>query len=316
MKTKLINGLWGLLLILAGGFFLAWNYKLIPELSPQLWAIVLAVLSLLFFTSYLISGVRHWGWLFPALILAATSATILLADTGRAGAFIATLFTWCVALPFVVAFALSPRESWWALIPAWVLAAVGLIVLLADRVQGEWIGILVQLAIALPFLVVFLANRKAWWALIPAFVLLASAAITLLATQISGDVVGGIAPILIGLPFFVVYFWSPKNWWALIPAGVMASIGLAILLFGGGETEQQGALLTGLMFLGWGATFAGLWLRRASQPTDWAKYPAIGLGATALVAFAAGAGANFLWPVALILGGLLLFYNSWRTRSQ
>ncbi|NDJ55174.1 MAG: hypothetical protein GYB68_19050 [Chloroflexi bacterium] len=58
------------------------------------------------------------------------------------------------------------ESNWWALIPAYVLAAiVGLLAL--DMIFPTLTAPYVQFAIALPFFYVYLRNRSNWWALIP-----------------------------------------------------------------------------------------------------------------------------------------------------
>jgi hypothetical protein len=82
--------------------------------------------------------------------------------------FIATYVLAAIALPFLVVF-LRDRAQWWALIPAYVLVAVGLMVGLIE------VGILndliipayVMFAIAIPFIVVYARDPRQWWALIP-----------------------------------------------------------------------------------------------------------------------------------------------------
>jgi hypothetical protein len=102
----------------------------------------------------------------------------------------------------------------------------------------------------------------------------------------------------------------------LIPAGFVASVGLGILLVGNTDLAwNSSAVMYGIVFLGGAATFGTLWLRRATQPTDWAKYPAIGLALAALVAFALGSQANLIGPVLIIGAGAVLLYFSLRRRK-
>ena len=316
MKAKYINFIWGLVLILGGGLFLALNLGYLENRSPQLWMAVFASASLLFFAGYFLNGLREWGWLFPASIFGALALTIELGELHLQGAMVASPILASIALPFVVAFVLEPRQRWWALIPAWIMLVLTALMLFVERVPGEAIAALILYSIALPFLVVFLFDRSRRWALIPAFVLAAVGTIPLLTTFVSGEMIGSVVLMFIALPFFVVYFWSESSWWALLPAGILSSIALSLLLVIGGQPETQVApLMTGVMFLGWSATFGVLWLRRASQPTDWTRYPALGLLAAGALSIVLRSGFEMYWPLIIIAAGILvLASNLWPKR--
>jgi hypothetical protein len=314
MKTKTINMIWGIILIIAGGLFLAQNMGWIGEIPDQLWKFIFAGLSLLFFASYFINGIKEWGWLFPAFIFAALSITIALGEAGKAGEEVGALILGSIAAPFLIAYLLD-RSLWWALIPAWVMFAISLVILFANRVPGEVTAALIMTAIALPFFVVYLTDRSRWWALIPAGVMLVVAFIPLIASSGSGEFIPVFIMLLLSLPFFAVFTFAPQNWWAIIPAGIMATIALGLLfIFSAGEQENLIVRSGGVFFLGWAATFGFLWLRRNTYDTEWAKYPAsimalIGLGVIIL-----GAGFNNLWPLVMIAAGLIFLYYGLRRR--
>lgn len=259
MRERLISTFWGIVLIVLGGLFMAQNLGWIGEISAAVWAGLFAGASLLFFVTFFISGIQSWGWLFPACILGSLAAVIYFGERGFTGSWIAMLILWSIIPPFLVAFVSAPRQNWWALIPSYVMLAVGMIVLLAEvDIPGTWIAAGINFMIA--------------------------------------------------LPFFVVYLFSVKNWWALIPAGILGSVSLGLFFLGDEPGDRSILWMNLIMGGGMTLTFVILWLRRAVQPTAWAKYPAVilALGMAAVAIF--GGGLNAYWPVAIILlGGWILF---------
>jgi len=316
MQTKTANAFWAFILIGLGGLLLAQNFGYLDQFGWQFWALTLGALSILFLVLYVLSGVRNWGWLFPGLICGAVASTITLGGLGVSSSVVAAPIMASVGIPFVVAFALSPRQNWWALIPAWVMVVLTLVVTLADRVQGETIGALFMLAIGVPFLLVFVLDRKRWWALIPGGVLAGMSVVVLLATRTSGEIMGSVVLFIMALPFVAVYAAGPqKNWWALIPAGVLGSLAVMVFVITGQSvSDDLGARLSGILFLGVGLTFAILWLQRHSVPTAWAIYPAGAFVILAALAFTLGAGLDLIWPLVLIGVGLVLLLVSLRPK--
>ena len=306
MKAKVISIIWGVLLILGGVLFLAQNLGYITT-STLLWAAVFGGLSVVFFVSYFASGVQNWGWLFPAVIFAASAINIEMVRLGVTGNWMAIPVLLGLALPFLVAFSLNPTSNRWALIPAWVFVVITVISQVAGWIPGEFVAAFILYSIAVPFLVVFLWNRGNRWALIPTFVLAGVGLIPILVTRFSGEFVAAAVLFLIALPYFVVYFWSARNWWAILPAGILTSIaaGLALLNYKG-LVISGSALMNGVMFLGWAFTFGFLWLQRRTQPTAWAKYPAAILFVVGLVALAFGSSNTLIWPLLLVIAGLAI----------
>lgn len=270
---------------------------------------ILASVALPFYVGYAFNR-KDWGLLIPAWILTILSVMTLTADR-VAGTLTGALFLFSAALPFLVVF-LTNQTRRWALIPAWVLFILGLITLLADRVSGNLIGALFMYAVALPFLVVYLMNRAHRWALIPAAVIALVGTFPLLELLIGRNVMGAAVMFLFAMPFFFVYLRWKDNWWALIPAGIFASIGLVVVItmFVPDNQDVWSGILTGILLLGFGVTFGLLWLRRASLPTDWAKYPAVGLLAASLMAFFLGKNFQDYWAVILMVVGILMVVTS------
>ncbi len=316
MKTRYDNIFWGLLLILTAGLVLAQQQGWVSEFSPLFWVLAFGALALVFFIRYLLAGLRNWGWLFPVCIFLALAGIIWLGSSGHAEAWIAAPLFGGIALPFLVAFAVDFRKNWWALIPSLALVMVGLTIIFADRVPGEIIGAAFMFAIAIPFLVVYFVDRKNWWALIPGFTMAVIGILVLLSSYLS-EWAGAFVPLAISLPFFYVFFRKPENWWALIPAGIMASIGINTLLtvpFLG--RFAQSSIPTGIMFLGWAATFGWLWYQRNKVPTAWARFPAIVCSIVAVILLVIGSLTEIGLTAVLVVAGAVLIYLGLRPKKE
>ncbi|KAA3648197.1 MAG: hypothetical protein DWQ07_04160 [Chloroflexi bacterium] len=317
MENQRVRYVWGTILLLVGAYLMAVNFNLLPSLTINNVALFFGALSLLFFGSYFASGIRNFGWLFPAFMMAAIAVIIGLADTNVDGTILGSLPLFAVSVPFWIVFALNRRENWWALIPAWSTAAIGGIILLSNLVSGEVIAGFVLSAIGLPFLVVYAMNRENWWALIPGGILSFMGAAFLIAGNLNEDLLGGLIVGGIGLAFLVVYLLNRSNWWAIIPAGVLGTVGVIAAL-----SQQrfipglEDRILGGVFFGGMAVTFAILWLLRNQHETAWAGYPALGLGAAAALIAIFGTNFDQIWPVILIAFGLWLIYRNMRSRPQ
>jgi len=317
MKNRWMNLIWGLILIVGGGLYLARNMGYITEPKPVFWSFIFAGLSLLFFASYFINGVQNWGWLFPALIFAALALTVGMALSGVDDPAMGAPILASVGIPFLVAFALKPRERWWALIPAWVMILLTLITVVVDRVPGEVIGSIFLFAIGLPFLVVYLVNRTRLWALIPGIIMVVLSVIPVLAISAPGEYIGAFVLLGIAIPFYIIYFRSVKNWWALIPAGVLTSVAIIppLSLAFKINSSMEG-VLRGILWLGIAITFLVLWLRRAVQPTGWAVYVAGGAGVVAVISFLLSGKGDIAGSVFLILVGAGILFLALRPKTK
>ena len=221
---------WGSLLVFFGVLALVEQFV---DLSSWVWVGALAASGLGVFAVYLTERTA-WGLLLTAYVLWAVAGLIAFAELEiLPDPFIAMYVLTAVALPFLVVF-LRDHARWWALIPAYVLIAIGIIISLSEWnvVGDEIIAPFILAAIALPFLVVFLRDHARWWALIPAYVLLAiGAMVALIELQVLDDLlIPAYVLLAIALPFFVVFVRNPKSWWALIPGGILAVIGFSFLL--------------------------------------------------------------------------------------
>ncbi len=319
MKTNIIKLMWGIVLIALGGFFLAdtLGYLDLEVLAHHDWTIVFAASSAVFFLSYVLAGVRKWGWLFPALIFAALALVIGALVDNQDGTLIAMPILLSVGIPFYVGY-LVERKHWGLLIPAWIMTVISVIPVLSESANSDLVGATFLFAIALPFLVVYLADRQHKWALITCLVLAFIGLFPLLEQILPDSITGPVVMFVFALFFAAIYFATNKSWWALLPAGIFSSIGLVALLdtllpnnayFMIGGLEFGG--YTSVLLLGFAATFGILWLLRGSQPTAWAKYPAIGLLIASILAFLMWKTFNHLVPaITLLIVGAAMILGS------
>jgi hypothetical protein len=159
------NIVWGGLLIIYGAMLLIENFL---PLTAWIWVAVLAISGAGVFVVYLMDR-SDWPMLLTAYVLEAVAGLILLVELGvlRDEAIAAYVLT-AVALPFLYVYILN-RDHRWALIPAYVLVAVGGLVFLigVGLLHDLLIPAYIMFAIAIPFFFVYLSDKNNWWALIP-----------------------------------------------------------------------------------------------------------------------------------------------------
>jgi hypothetical protein len=228
--AKRQNVVWGALLIFFGLLALLETFT---HLSAWAWVIALAAAGSGMFALYAANR-SNWGALIPAYVLWVVALLIALITLNiLRDEAIATFVLAAVALPFLILF-LRNRTQWWALIPTYVLAAIGLMIGMIGigALRDEFVATYVLWAIALPFLIVFLRRQDQWWALIPTYVLGAiGLMVGLIGLGILRDLlIPAYVMFAIALPFLVVYLRDSKQWWALIPAGIMAVIGVSFFI--------------------------------------------------------------------------------------
>jgi hypothetical protein len=224
------NWLWGSVLIVLGGA------ALLGQLMPGwfgglVWAALFAGSGAVFFTVYLGDRQRWWA-LIPGYILVIIGAIILFGTSNFPGEFIGTFVMFAIAAPFIYVYLLNREQNWWALIPAYAMSVIGLIVATSSVLPGLMIGSWIMFAIAAPFIYVYLRNHEHWWALIPAYAMSAIGVLVAVSSFIPGPVIGAYVLFAIALPFIYVYLRNHEHWWALIPAGIMSVIGAGLLIAG------------------------------------------------------------------------------------
>lgn len=160
----------------------------------------------------------------------------------------------------------------------------------------------------LAFLLVFFFNREHWWALIPGCTLLGLAVLIGFGDRLEAAG-GAIFMAAIGLSFALIYLVRREHWWAIIPAGSLFSTAALILAADAGAEAAS----VGVLFLGLALTFLLVYLLPGERlERRWALIPSgvlAVLGFVSLISLSSLAVMNYIWPVALIVGGYLL----WRT---
>ncbi len=311
MKVNKSSLFWGLLLILGGGVALAQQFGYMNQLPDSAWMWVFALISLVGLVSYLASGFKEWGWLFPAGVFGGLAVIVALATSGYDNAAIGSPLFVGLLIPFAAAYLTDRTRNWWALIPGGIMLFLALVTLLVDNVGGEWIGSLFLFLIGLSFFVVYMNNHTRTWALLVAYIMFVLSIAPVMSSG-GGDIAayfGVVFLFAIALPFFVVYFRSSENWWAIIPAGVMTTLTIitALAIAGWIRNAEQGGYANAILLGGIAVTFAMVWLRNAKA---WAKGVMIILAALAVASIFFAAYTEIFWPVVIISAGGYLLYTA------
>jgi hypothetical protein len=198
---------------------------------------------------------------------------------------------------------------WWGVL----LILGGILFLLQNLgllIFGDfWVWAVLMGAGGLGFLYVVYRNQHNWWAVIPGLILVYLALLVVLDRLLpafSNDFGGPLFLATIGAAFFIVYALKPLNWWAIIPGGVM----LTLAVVAGTDRFLPGMESGGIFFLGLGITF--LVLSLISTPFGKMRWPLIPGGILflmgVLLSISATGFLNVLWPIALIVVGVYLFF--------
>jgi hypothetical protein len=194
---------WGGTLILVGMLLLVNQFV---ELSAWVWAGMFALAGLGALGLYLTDR-SDWAMLLVSYIALAIALRIALAELNvLRGDAVAFYVLSAVALPLLAVF-VRDRAQWWAVIPAYILLAVAVMIWLIGRgVLGDLlIRSYVLFAVALPFFVVYARDRSPWWALIPGGIM-AIVGLSFLIAEGAVEVIGAVVLILIGVGILVRLF--------------------------------------------------------------------------------------------------------------
>jgi hypothetical protein len=160
---------------------------------------VLAAIALPFLVVFLRNRDQWWA-LIPAYVLVAVAGIVWLEESNLvADEFVGSYVLAAIALPFLVVF-LRNRDQWWALIPAYVLLSLAMMIALIELgVLGDLvIPAYVMFTVAIPFFVIYARNSGNWWALIPAGIMTVIGASFLIAEDLI-QYVGAVVLIVAGI---------------------------------------------------------------------------------------------------------------------
>jgi hypothetical protein len=236
MRSKFDGFMWGLILIVAGGLFMARNMGYEVDLTPVFWMGVCAVLSAVCFIRYFAGDLKRWGRLLPACQFAAFAVMIGLSEANVHGSIIAVPLFIGFAVPFVVAILTDYQKNYWAVIPAAIFSVLTLTALLQDRASDALLVTLVAFVVATPFFFVYFTQKRQWWAIIPAGTL-SSIGLTALLVAINpalehSNVSGTLVSLGFASTFGVLYLrrHTIPTEWAKFPAIVFSFIALITLV--------------------------------------------------------------------------------------
>jgi len=189
------TAVWSSVLIVVGVLLLV---DTVTEVSAWIWIILLAACGLGAFGLYLADR-TDWSMLLPAYVLWAIALLIALVTLDiLQDEAVASYVLLAIALPFLAVF-YRDRAQWWALIPAYVLLVIAVMVGLIGLgvLDDLLVPAYVLFAIAIPFFVVYAQNRKQWWALIPGGIL-AIIGLAFLITEAAVEYIGALVLVVIG----------------------------------------------------------------------------------------------------------------------
>lgn len=227
---------------------------------------VMVAMALPFFVAFLLNMRQNWWALIPAFACSVVAVIITFADR-MPGEWIGALVMYAVALPFFLVYLVN-RSHRWALIPAFIVAAIGTLSLLS--MASNWTGVIVMLAFSAPFFYVYFKQEGQWWALIPAGILASIAANVFLANPVFGKFAETTIPSAVQFLGWAATFhllWRRRDTiptaWARIPAMISAIVAAVLLVVAG--FSETGLIV--LLFLAGGVLiYMGLRPKKTTLP--------------------------------------------------
>lgn len=156
-SQKRMSGLtWGALLVFLGVVGLV---NTLFDLTAWTWVAILVVAGVAGLVAYIVARSPRQMLLIPYIMWAVAGLVALTESDAMRDEATAGYVLTAVALPFVATYLLD-RTKRWALIPAYVLLAIGLMVVLLEGILSDaLVPAYVMFAIAIPFLFTYVQDR-------------------------------------------------------------------------------------------------------------------------------------------------------------
>lgn len=134
MRAKIIKIFWGIILVSLIGLTLACRlgYVTFDNFAGPISLFIFGSLSAAFFVCYFVSGVRNWGWLFPALFSASLALNAARVFEHYGSPIVAFPFLLSIAIPFYIGYTLN-RNQWEWLVPAGYLTIIAVVPPFSER---------------------------------------------------------------------------------------------------------------------------------------------------------------------------------------
>jgi hypothetical protein len=192
--------MWGVLLVVMGILFLLESLNVL--VLGAAWAVLFAFGGLAFAYTFLENREQWWA-IIPAMTLLGISALIAVdAVLPELGDLLGgSIFLLALSLSFLIVYAVTGAEQWWAMIPGGILLSLALLIAVEPYMGDDVFAGLFLLAIGLTFAIVYLLptpEGRMTWALIPAGILALIGVILLSAATPLINYIWPVALIIIG----------------------------------------------------------------------------------------------------------------------
>lgn len=164
-------------LVAAGILLILMNLGALNWASPRLeyFLSLLLLVGGVIFAWFFLNNRTNWWQLIPSFTCLSLAAMLYVTTIDKFPPRInASFLLWGMALSFLLAYIIDPRERWWGLVMAGLMSVLGANTALSSTVVSiEKLGAVMFGGLGIVFILLFLQGDKTrfWWAPIPGFVL-------------------------------------------------------------------------------------------------------------------------------------------------